>query len=99
MELPIEFKKLTRGFHQGAGEFVSSVDELVEIAVSFVEPGEYAALARYLATLLSQPIDGQRLQEVWQQSPADIYFTSEDDLLKVLQAIQKKLLDLQEGAD
>ncbi len=95
MELPIVFKRLTRGFHQRADEFVTSIDGLVDIAVSFVEPEDYAELSGYLETLLSPPVDGRRLQKIWKLSHADIYFTSDDDLLKVLQAVQNKLTKLQ----
>lgn len=98
MKMPSEFRKLTRGFHQGVDEIASSLDELIEIAVSFVSPDEYAIIHTYLTEILALPLDKQRLQKVWDQSLADLYFHNDDDLVKVLQLLQARLTPIRDEA-
>jgi len=97
MKIPMEFRKLARGFHQGIGEVASSVDDMVDIAVSLLEPEEYRPAAAYLAELIRRGPGDPELMTIWERASPDIYFSSGDDLYVVLKSLSSRLNGLVVG--
>lgn len=86
-----EFRKLCRAFHQDIGLVHASADAAITFALSCLTPSEQAAVKKFLAAALREPIDGAALLKMWSSSPAEIFFTKEEGLINFLRLIQKGL--------
>ena len=91
MEMNIEFKKLSRGFHQNMLRDVSSLEDMVAEALLCIEPGDVEGVKSYLDELLSGRYDGHKLQSLWRTSYADVYFNTDSDLLTVLKLLRSTI--------
>ena len=91
MSVPIEFLKLTRGFHQGVDQVAQSIEDVIDIAMSFIEPKDAPAAKAYLDKILGGEIDPKAIQKIWNSTRAEIYFQSDTDLLTVLELLRTRL--------
>jgi hypothetical protein len=91
MEMNAEFKKLSRGFHQNMLRDASSLEDMVAEALLCIEPGDVEGVKSYLDELLSGRYDGNKLQNLWRSSSADVFFNADSDLLKVLKLLRSTI--------
>lgn len=91
MDMPEQFRKLTRGFHQRLFEDVSSLDELVDHVLLSIEPEDVPQARAFLDEIMSGQIDGAKLLEIWGSSRAAFDFADANDLLKVLRLVRKRM--------
>jgi hypothetical protein len=91
MTIPEEFLKLTRGFHQGIEQVATSIDDVIDIAMSFVEPSELPVIKAYLDELFAIPPEPRFLQKLWHATRAEIHFSSDADLVKVFDLLRSRL--------
>lgn len=91
MTMPDGFKRFCRGFHQGIDDYASTIDGMVEIAMLFIEPSDVPEVKAYLDELLSDRYDGKQLLEIWNRSPADIYFRDDVELRLVLESARSAI--------
>lgn len=90
MAIPEEFLKLTRGFHQGIDQVATSIDEVVDIAISLVEPSDMPVIKKYLDELFAAPPETRSLQKIWSATRSEIYFETEADLVKVFELLRSR---------
>jgi hypothetical protein len=77
MVVPQEFEHLARGFYQGSGHEVSTLQEWIEEALKRLNAKQKVVVKGFLTELLSGNHDEAELQHVWNSTSAD-YFVSGD---------------------
>jgi len=71
---PEEFKKVCRNLAQGLDLVVSTPKQLMQVALSGIEPRERPAIKAFIDELLSGRYSDEQLKEIWWSMPADIVF-------------------------
>jgi hypothetical protein len=78
------FPKLCKQFHQDIGLVASSRADLMAVVMQALSASERLQLRDELNRLLGSEFNDKQLLDVWNASPAQVYFKSAEDLRSML---------------
>lgn len=92
LNVPTEFKHLTRNVNSGVNEFVKNLEDFVVHALIGVGPREAAIIRPFLKTYLDTNPSAQALSEFWSSMPSALYFDDGEFVRKFLTALLVRLM-------
>ena len=93
MKTPDEFSDICGQFHADIHLHCQSIDEMVRFSLNLVDQERARVAHAFLDALLSGRYSEDELQEIWQQTPADIYFPKPEELVAVLTTMRTMLAE------
>lgn len=88
---PEAFRKLAACFGQDISYDKMSAEEMIRGSLSAVNSEEASTAIGFIDSILGGRYSGQDLQEMWRSTPASIYFSFEEDLMRFLELLRTSL--------
>jgi hypothetical protein len=88
---PPEFKLMCQDFGPDLAEFVSSWEDLAQLALHNLEISEAISLLPFIEVLLSGRYSDEDLKEFWGMMPVTTVFDSGNDVRRLLMQIRQTL--------
>lgn len=84
MLIPDEFKRACRNLGPYLDDFVSSLDDMVHVALNGIDVKDAAVIRSFLDEILSGRYDADQLKDMWWSTPATAVFYNGKDVATFL---------------
>lgn len=91
MHVPIEFRNMCRNMGPHLDEFVGSLDDLVQVALSGVDRHDLDIIRSFLDEILNMQINDEQLIELWWSMPVTMVFSKGPDIAAFLKRMREML--------
>lgn len=93
MHVPIEFRNMCKNMGPHLEEFVESLDDLVQVALSGLEHRELDIIRSFLDEIFKMKMSDEKLIELWWSMPVAMVFFTGPDITTFLKRM-REMLDL-----
>jgi hypothetical protein len=89
--VPPEFSYFCLQFHQDVGLIHGTGEKIIAVALKALDQNQKIVVRDFLDKLLGGEFEPGEVKDIWNNSPADIMFSTGEDALKFLRMVRAEM--------